>query len=235
MPGEAPRNVEVLIHKAAVDPAFKKKLLEKRAGAADDIALTLTAAEAAILEAVPEDQLKAIVGRTRVSPGLRPVFLGYAAAAMLAALATRATPAEVDDAPVKSYGAQPGVPPETYSYTMDSPEGLEVPEGAGLIYGCIRDQDGEPVPFITVQIEELEIDTITNRHGYYVVSPVPPGKYTVVVYVPGAEREKQKDVEVREGMKTDVSLQVYIQPGIELYGSGMGTGIRPDRPDGEGE
>jgi hypothetical protein len=231
-----PRNIEVLIKKAAVDPAFKKALLAKRAGAAEDIALTLTAAEAAVLEAVPEDQLKAIVGRTKVSPGLRPVFLGYAAAAMLAALATRATPAEAGDAPVKSYGAQPGVPPETYSYTMDSPEGLDVPEDAGLIYGRIRDQDGDAVTFTLVEIEELEMSTLSNRYGFYVLSPVPPGKYTLSFQLDQPERKKLSDVEVREGLLTNASIDVVInKPEPRPGGNGMGTGIRPDRPDGEGE
>ena len=81
-----PRGVEVLVKKAAVDPAFRKTLLSKRAGAADDIALTLEPAEAAMISAVPENQLRAIIGRTKVSPSLRPVFLGAVAAAMLAAL-----------------------------------------------------------------------------------------------------------------------------------------------------
>ena len=85
--GNVPRGVEVLVKKAAVDPAFKKTLLVKRARAADDIALKLSPAEAAMLDAVPEDQLRAIIGRTKVSPNLRPAFLGAAAAAMLAALA----------------------------------------------------------------------------------------------------------------------------------------------------
>jgi hypothetical protein len=50
---EIPRGVEVLVKKAAVDPAFKKMLVEKRAKAADDIALKLSPAEAAMLDAVP--------------------------------------------------------------------------------------------------------------------------------------------------------------------------------------
>ena len=86
--GDVPRGVEVLIKKAAVDPAFKKMLLEKRTEAAKAIALKLEPAEAAMLEAVPEAQLKAIVANTKVSPSLRPAFLGYAGGVMLAALGT---------------------------------------------------------------------------------------------------------------------------------------------------
>jgi TonB family protein len=85
-PGAIPRGIEVLIKKAAVDPAFKKLLLEKRAGAADAIGLKLTAAEQAMLAAVPLSQLEGIVAHTRVAAKSRPAFLGYAAGAMLAAL-----------------------------------------------------------------------------------------------------------------------------------------------------
>ncbi len=88
IPRKIPRGLEVLIKKAAVDPAFKKLLLEKRAGAAGAIGLKLTAAEEAMLAAVPLPQLEGIIAHTRISPNLRPAFLGYAAGAMLAALGT---------------------------------------------------------------------------------------------------------------------------------------------------
>jgi TonB family protein len=86
IPRRIPRGLEVLIKKAAVDPAFRKLLLEKRAGAAEAIGLKLTAAEEAMLAAVPLPQLEGIITHTRISPKLRPAFLGYAAGTMLAAL-----------------------------------------------------------------------------------------------------------------------------------------------------
>jgi hypothetical protein len=85
--GDIPRGVEVLVKKAAVDPAFKQMLLEERAAAAEKIALKLEPAERAMLDAAPLPQLEAIVANTKVSPKLRPAFLGYAGGAMLAALA----------------------------------------------------------------------------------------------------------------------------------------------------
>jgi len=86
IPRHIPRGLEVLIKKAAVDPAFKKLLFEKRAEAAEAIGLKLNATEEAMLAAVPLPQLEGIVAHTKVSPGLRPAFLGYAASAMLAVL-----------------------------------------------------------------------------------------------------------------------------------------------------
>jgi hypothetical protein len=106
--GEIPRGVEVLIKKAAVDPAFKKILFERRAEAAKVIGLKLTATEQAMLAAVPEAQLRAIVANTKVSLGLRPAFLGYAAGAMLAALGVLTAGC---DATFGNQPDRPGEPP----------------------------------------------------------------------------------------------------------------------------
>ncbi len=105
-----PRGVEVLVKKAAVDPAFKQLLLEERAAAAEAIALKLEPAEVAMLNAIPAKQLAAIVANTKVSPSLRPAFLGYAAAVMLAALGALTASCAA------TFGNQPD-PPE------DPPEG----------------------------------------------------------------------------------------------------------------
>jgi hypothetical protein len=78
-----PRGIEVLVKKAAVDPAFRELLLARRAEAASEIGLALEPAEAAMLDAIPAAQLEAIIARTTVDPMSRAVFLGQAAAAML--------------------------------------------------------------------------------------------------------------------------------------------------------
>jgi acyl carrier protein len=81
-----PQGIEVLVKKAAVDPAFKAELLHHRAAAAKQIGLELNAAEMAMLGAVPTAQLEAIIAGTTVPLEHRRAFLGQAAAAMLAAL-----------------------------------------------------------------------------------------------------------------------------------------------------
>jgi len=103
--GPIPRGVEVLVKKAAVDPAFRARLLELRDGAAAEIGLSLEPAEALMLRSVPAEQLEAIVRSTQVSPRLRPVFLGTAASLMLAALGTTGCP------PAPTRGIQPDPPP----------------------------------------------------------------------------------------------------------------------------
>lgn len=84
--GAIPRGIEVLVKKAAVDAAFRTRLLAVRAGAAVDIGLVLAPSEAALLAAVPEAQLAAMISGTRVPERHYAAFLGSAAAVMLAAL-----------------------------------------------------------------------------------------------------------------------------------------------------
>ncbi len=120
--GDIPRGMEVLLKKAAVDPAFKDLLLRDRTAAAASIGLALEPAEAMMLAATPAGQLEAIIARTTVPQQHRRVFLGQAAAAMLAALAVvtqgcdRPPPPAggsrpPDRPPTPTKGIQPDQPP----------------------------------------------------------------------------------------------------------------------------
>jgi hypothetical protein len=121
IPRHIPRGLEVLIKKAAVDPAFKKVLFEKRAEAAKALGLKLTPAEEAMLAVVPLPQLEGIVAHTRVSPGLRPAFLGYAAGAMVAALAATTSGCTGPFSPAEE-GIRPDPPPKTLPWKADDSE-----------------------------------------------------------------------------------------------------------------
>jgi hypothetical protein len=81
-----PRGIEVLVKKASIDPAFRQALLEKRASAAAEIGLELSAGEAAMLNSVPQSQIEQIIENTTVPDEHRRVFLGKAAGAMLAVI-----------------------------------------------------------------------------------------------------------------------------------------------------
>ena len=64
-----------------------------------------------MLEAVPSKQLEAIVANTKVSPGLRPAFLGYAGGVMLAALTTTTACGDAGTSP-DDPGATRGIQPD---------------------------------------------------------------------------------------------------------------------------
>jgi hypothetical protein len=223
--GDVPRGVEVLIKKAAVDPAFKKILFKERAGAAAAIGLKLSPAEEAMLAAVPEAQLRAIIRNTKVSPNLRPAFLGATAGAMLAALGAAAYAEDPAEWEMRTTGIDPEIPPKVYDYNINDPADIDVPKGAGIIYGRVQDEFGEPFANVLVEIGELGMETVTNRHGFYVLTPVPPGSYNLTFSVIGYEPERRSNVEVRTGVKTDVSLKLFLEEEGHLI-----TGIRPDQP-----
>jgi hypothetical protein len=102
-----PRGIEVLVKKAAVDPEFREVLLAKRGAAAEDIQLNLDPTEAAMLDAIPREQLAQIIDQTMVPMEQRRVFLGRFAAGMLAVLG--ASMAGCEPAAV-SLGARPDQP-----------------------------------------------------------------------------------------------------------------------------
>ena len=108
--GAIPRGIELLIKKAAIDADFRKYLLEHRAKAANEIGLTLDPAEALMLAAVPQVQLEAIINRTTVPQEHRRVFLGKAAAAMLAAMGL--STAGCNQGSPSPAGDRPDDPPE---------------------------------------------------------------------------------------------------------------------------
>ncbi len=121
MTNDIPRGVEVLVKKAAVDPEFKALLLAERSGAAAEIGLELNGAEAAMLDGAPEAQLESIIANTTVSPKLRPAFLGWAAAVMLAALGIGIAGAgcgdDDDGGAGPTLGSRPDDPDRVYEVT----------------------------------------------------------------------------------------------------------------------
>ena len=82
-----PGAIEVLLKKAAVDPAFRGLFLSGPLDAARSIGLDLAPAERTVLSAIPADQLERTAERMEVPEEQRRVFRGRAAAAMLAIVA----------------------------------------------------------------------------------------------------------------------------------------------------
>jgi hypothetical protein len=130
--GPIPRGIEVLVKKAAVDPAFKQVLLEKRAKAADEIGLKLEPAEVAMINVVPAAQLETIIASSNVTDLTRSAFLGRAAAVMLAALGV-STQGCSDAKPPVAGGVRPPTPVPDKDVTqgirpdkpVDTPPGQE--------------------------------------------------------------------------------------------------------------
>ena len=138
--GGVPRGIEILLKKASVDPGFKNLLLARRVEAAETIGLTLEPSEVLMLQSAPADQLEAVIDQTRVPQEHRRVFLGHAAAAMLAALGVAGL-GSGSDASEKFLPPPAGVPPTP-------PPPPDIPKS--------------PTP---EQIEQYVITTIARRLG----------------------------------------------------------------------
>ncbi|UCH79040.1 MAG: carboxypeptidase regulatory-like domain-containing protein, partial [Candidatus Coatesbacteria bacterium] len=207
------------------------------------IALTLSPAEEAMLAAVPEAQLRAIVASTKVSPSLRPAFLGYAAAAMLAALGASAAYG-CDDIEYKTYGIASEIPPETAA-TADVPDSpgkaaREDKSGDGKVSGTVTDNKGNPLSDVMVSVVGTNRFAVTNAEGSYLITPVPAGIITVEAFSTEYGSIERTDVKILPDFTTSLTFQ-YTNPPLETpaeprikYNKAY-QGIRPDVPAEKGE
>ena len=204
---ELPRGLEVLLKKAAIDAAFRERLLAERARAAALIGLTLEPAEAAMLDAVPAKQLEATVAGTHVDATLRPVFMASVAAAMLATLAAGSC------CPNRLGGARPDIPPA--EVTKESKD-------AGAVEGVVQDDQGKPMPGASVNLAGTSYVATADDHGRFRLDGVPAGSYQINARSGGFMQLEPVEVTVTAGKTADVNLTVrYISPP---------GGARPDLP-----
>ena len=65
---QVPRGMEELLKRAATDNEFRKVVLAERGAVAHRFGLTLDAVEIAMLDAIPEEQLVAMIENVRSAP-----------------------------------------------------------------------------------------------------------------------------------------------------------------------
>lgn len=216
--GPIPRGIEVLIKKAAVDPAFKMLLLAKRDGAAKAIDLTLEAAEAMMLKAAPRAQLEAIIAQTSVHPSVLPAFLGRAAAVMLVALGAGTLgcdKVEVTD------GIAPDRPPAKRvepSRRTPVPEGVrpDRPQAVERSPGIRPDRIPTPQP--PKATESTAPEPAPQSYGMAGIQPAAPERIE-----PTDGVRPDRPPEAKPKAETPTPPAPKPQPPAP-------TGIRPDRP-----
>lgn len=82
-------------------------------------------------------------------------------------------------------------------------------QDAGSIRGLVFDEDFDvPLPRAHVTIVETGQTTTTTDQGNFVLSNVPPGRYTLVFSKDGYTRQVRADVVVSSGQLTDVDAQL---------------------------
>ena len=103
---------------------------------------------------------------------------------------------------------------------------------AGSIRGIVYDKDFDvPLPAAQVFVVELDLVVATGDQGNFVISPVPPGSYTVMFSKDGYTRQVKSGVVVSSGQLTDVDaelageftdLEEFLVQDIQLAGSEAG-------------
>jgi len=221
-----PRGIEALVKKAAVDTAFYARLLAERSGAAQIIGLVLDPAEAMMLDNIPEAQLITIVHNTRVKEKHVSAFMGYAAAAMLAALGVSAgvtANADATEPPADDKTGEYYEPIETRFAIQPDDEYLEAKlrEG-GAIEGFVEAINGKIVPGALVQVLGTDFTATADEDGYFKIEGLPPGTYTLEARDDEGAEINTTTVTVVAGKITDV-----VFPNLSHM---KATGSRPDLP-----
>jgi len=126
--------IEKALYKAAVEPGFRRELLEDRFAALRGSGIGLTEAEAAILSSVPDERLALMIDRIRPEKhGKRRFMRAVATAVVTLATGTAAISCDKDvtaDAEVSDAGIDPDVPSDIVDEdalddAADIPEGID--------------------------------------------------------------------------------------------------------------
>ena len=99
--------------------------------------------------------------------------------------------------------------------------------GTGTIRGNIYDKaSAEPIAFATIRIEELTTGASSDINGFFTISNIPAGKYTVQVEYLGYENHSE-EVELKS--QDIVFLNVYMEEGGSQLGEVVISGRKEQR------
>jgi hypothetical protein len=214
-----PRGMEVLIKKAAVDPAFKRLLLEKRAGAAESIDLVLDPTEVTMLATIPESQLSAIIASTTVAPRIRSAFQGCVAAVMLAALGCGTNSGSANTATTSDPGqiVPQGISPDT-SYV--APKADNIPRETGTLKGKVTDQQDREIASAVISVS-LAWVVIPGTSS----TPSPDAPIRGMAYNPGTKEAPSRPVEASATADSDGNFLFQALPAGFYAVTAMAAGF----------
>lgn len=85
--------------------------------------------------------------------------------------------------------------------------------------GFVRDTTGAVIPGVTVVVKAegrgLERSAVTDQRGEYVVTPLPPGFYTVIVEHPGFKRSETTGKKLDPGIPAALNVVLQVGGGNE--------------------
>lgn len=79
----------------------------------------------------------------------------------------------------------------------------------GTIKGTITTNDGQPAPYVTIQVKDKNRGAVTDEHGNYTFRRMQPGQYILQVSLIGFT-SSERDVTVEAGKAADVDIQLQL-------------------------
>lgn len=80
---------------------------------------------------------------------------------------------------------------------------------SGTIKGTITTNDGQPAPYVTIQIRDKNRGVVTDEKGGYTFRKVQPGEYVLLVSLVGFT-STERNVTVEAGKTADVDIQLQL-------------------------
>ena len=78
---------------------------------------------------------------------------------------------------------------------------LQAQSSYGRINGNLRDADtGEPLLYANVSLKNTALGAASDNAGYYLITNIPPGNYTLQVMIMGYERT-EKEISIVAGLE----------------------------------
>lgn len=87
-------------------------------------------------------------------------------------------------------------------------------EPGNNVYGIIKSNSGETIPFINLILEGTRQGTFTDASGNFRLRNVPSGNHTIIIQGMGYETKKH-EFEIRQGQVLEINLEV-VYSGLDL-------------------
>lgn len=96
----------------------------------------------------------------------------------------------------------------------------EAPAVSGSVYGTVVNANQTPVDQAKVTVTGTTYFTLTNASGYYTLSGIPEGTYTLTITKAGFEALTTSSFEVKKNVRTEINAQLVSLPVTQYTISG---------------
>ncbi len=98
-------------------------------------------------------------------------------------------------------------------------------QNSGILSGSVLDtQTEDGIPLVNIVLKETSYGAATNQYGNFIISGLPPGKYTVSVSAIGYETQ-ETEVQINSGQRTQLNIKLKnlaVEVGeVLVYGASL--------------